>query len=253
MDAGMTRGRRLAVAIGLLTLAVATGARAGEVRYRIEPGAGRGGDLRARFDASQLALLEKLNRRDARNLSRASELVVPDRWDLDEVAYAPLPAMWPWAESQPTALVVHQPGQVFGGYEHGRLVRWGPVSSGAARRPTPSGLFHLNWRSPGRHSTVNREWYMPWYFNFDSRRGLSLHQYVLPGRPASHACIRLLERDARWLYGWGQGWAHDASGRVIPRSGTPVVVVGSYDFAAPPPWTSPAWVERGIAADELRP
>jgi hypothetical protein len=127
------------------------------------------------------------------------------------------------------------------------------VSSGAAHDPTPSGLFHLTWRSTGRHSTVNREWYMPWYFNFHSRRGLSLHQYVLPGRPASHACIRLLERDARWLYGWGRGWSDDARGDVVAGSGTPVLVVGSYDFSAPPPWMSPAWAEQVIAVEDLYP
>jgi len=38
-----------------------------------------------------------------------------------------------------------------------------------------------------------------------NKRGHSFHQYELPGHPASHGCIRLLERDATWIYDWGKG------------------------------------------------
>jgi hypothetical protein len=77
---------------------------------------------------------------------------------------------------------------------------------------------------------------MRWYFNFDNRRGLSMHAYALPGRPASHACVRLLDRDARWVFDWGEEWQLDASGTSVLRDGTAVWIVGRYDFAAPPPW-----------------
>jgi hypothetical protein len=238
--------RRLVPAVVTVMLVWPFVVEAGAVRYRLERVNGGTGALRARFDAAQLALLEKLNRRDLEHLAGARELIVPERWDFDELAYAPLPAEWDWAVSYRTALVVDQAAQVFGAYEHGRLVRWGPVSSGDARHPTPPGLFHLNWRSTGRHSTVDADWYMPWYFNFENRRGLSMHQFVLPGRPASHACIRMLERDARWLYGWGEQWSLAPDG-TIAAPGTPLLVVGTYDFHAPPPWLSPEWAERGTA------
>jgi hypothetical protein len=220
-------------------------AQATDVRYRLDRVSDGARALRARYDAAQLALLEKLNRRDLDHLAGAGELLVPDRWDLGELAYAPLPAAWAWAAPYRTALVVDQQAQVFGAYDHGRLVRWGPVSSGSARHPTPPGLYHLNWRSTGRHSTVNSEWYMPWYFNFENRRGLSMHQYVLPGRPASHSCIRLLERDARWLYGWGEEWTLGPDGTVV-ATGTPLLVVGRYEFHAPPPWLSVELAERHV-------
>jgi hypothetical protein len=42
---------------------------------------------------------------------------------------------------------------------------------------------------------------MPWY-QFSNDRGFGVHQYDLPGRPASHGCVRMLERDAKWVYEW---------------------------------------------------
>jgi len=243
----MMRGG-VALTIVLSTLA---GPAFANVQYRLEPVGAT--PLRTRFGPAELALLEKLNRRDLRHLGRATTVVVPDRFDLDELAYAPFPATWPDAEAHSTILVVDQPGQAFAAYEYGRLVRWGPVSSGARHAPTPPGLYHLNFRSKGRHSTVNPEWFMPWYFNFSNRGGLSLHQYDLPGVPASHSCVRMLERDARWLYGWGRGWSVDAEGGPIAGTGTPVVIEGAYDFGAPPPWLSPEWIARGIALPGVPP
>jgi len=209
------------------------GGPASGVSYRVEP---TPADLRSHFSAAQIELLEKLNRADRDHLARQDYLVVPDRWDADELDYGPLPRAVAELAPHPKALLVHLPSQVFGGYEHGRLVRWGPVSSGRREHPTPSGEFNLNWRSRGRHSTVDPTWYMEWYFNFHNERGLALHQYALPGRPASHACIRLLERDARWLYRWGDGWELDERGWEARRSGTPLWIVGQFDFDAPQPW-----------------
>jgi len=207
------------------------------VSYRVEPAPS---DLRSRFSPVQIELLEKLNRADRDHLPRQDRLVVPDRWYTEELDHSPFPRSVAELAPNPKALVVHLPLQVFGGYEHGRLVRWGPVSSGRQEHPTPGGEFNLNWRSRGRHSTVDPTWYMEWYFNFHNERGLALHQYALPGRPASHACIRLLERDSRWLYGWGEGWKLDEHGWDARRPGTPLWIIGQYDFDAPPPWLEEA-------------
>jgi hypothetical protein len=214
--------------------------------YRIESLTGGERELRERFDERQIGILEQLNRRDRRHLARLKEIVVPAAWHEDEREYSPLPRQYAWAATHPKAIVVHQPWQVFGAYEHGELVRWGAVSSGRRSAPTPAGLFHLNWRSRGRCSTVCAEWYMPWYWNFDNRRGLGLHEFALPGHPASHSCIRLLERDARWFYDWGEGWQLDADGRTILRPGTPLFIVGAYDFDAPPPWHSSGQLAAGL-------
>jgi hypothetical protein len=87
---------------------------------------------------------------------------------------------------------------------------------------------------------------MPWYFNFHNTRGLSFHQYALPGRPASHACIRLLERDARWLFDWGEQWRLNDRGWTVLEQGTPVLILNCYNFDQPPPWRDTAWVGRGV-------
>jgi lipoprotein-anchoring transpeptidase ErfK/SrfK len=214
------------------------------IEYRLEQRGDAAEDPRIRFTASQIAVLEKLNRADGAQLARLETLVVPAVW-LDELRYSPFPAVYAAATESPKLLIVDQPSQAFAGYEHGRLVRWGPVSSGSRTSPTPSGLFHLTWRSRGRHSTVNPGWFMKWYFNFDNAGGLSLHSYALPGYPASHGCIRLLERDAMWLYAWGQGWSLDAGGRVVSQ-GAPLHVRGDYAFEAPPPWRSLTVLARGL-------
>lgn len=194
------------------------------------------GELHVRFSPEEMALLEKLNRADRDHLPHLDSLVLPDRFSEEPLDHAPLPRLVRELASGSKVLVVHQPGQVFGAYEDGELVRWGPVSTGRAEHPTPSGRYTLTWRSRGRHSTVNPEWYMEWYFNFHNERGLSFHQYALPGYPASHACVRLLERDARWLFEWGESWDLDARGVEVLTEGTPVWVLGAYDFDTPPPW-----------------
>ena len=217
-----------------------------DMRYRLESVDGGARAFGKRFDRSQVALLEKLNRADLEHIVRLGSIVVPETWLPDELAYSPLPTSYVWAAQFPKLLVVYQPGQVFGAYEYGCLIRWGPISSGRQTAPTPAGLFHLNWRSRGRHSTVDPEWFMEWYFNFENDLGLSFHQYALPGHPASHACVRLLGRDAEWLYQWGEEWQLDAGGRSVQRPGTPVLIVDKYDFRSPPPWRSLEWLARGI-------
>ncbi len=218
--------------------------------YNLEQGAVSEVALRQRFSSGQLELLEKLNRSDVAHLARLPVLVIPEPWIDDELQHSPLPLDSSWASSHPKALIVHQPSQVFGAYEHGRLVHWGPISSGREKYPTPSGLFHLNWRSPGRSSTMDPDWYMRWYFNFQNDRGLAFHQLELPGRPASHACVRLLERDARWIYDWGAGWVLDERGWNVLDPGTPVLILGQYDFDAPPPWRSLEWLATGVELPE---
>lgn len=212
---------------------------AARLLYHVEPLAP--GELPKRFTPAQLALLEKLNRRDLEHLARLTELVVPDSWPEDELAYSPLPTEWPWAAALPKALIVHQPAQVFGAYEYGRLVRWGPVSTGRKETPTPAGTFNLTWKSKSRRSTDNDAWLLKWYFNFINSRGVSFHEFDLPGAAASHACVRLLTRDAMWIYGWGEQWVLSPDGRTVVTPGTTVVVQDQVDFTNPTPWTTAGW------------
>jgi hypothetical protein len=197
------------------------------------------GDL-GRFTDAELVVLEKVNRADRNHLERMKSIVIPDNLWLDMWEYSPLPRALPCSSTVPKFIVVHLPSQAFAAYEFGEMVRWGPISSGRQRSPTPAGSFDLTWRSRARHSTEDPDWYMEWYFNFHNVRGLAFHQYSLPGRPASHGCIRLLERDAMWLYEWGESWIVSEDGAEVQARGTPVHVIGEYDHASAQPWMAAA-------------
>jgi len=210
--------------------------------YRFEPLPKAATELATRFTAEQIVVLEMVNRRDRAHLLRADPpvpgLLVPITWAADPIAYSPFPASWPAGEKYPKAIVVDQPRQAFAAYEHGRIVRWGPVSSGRKETPTPEGAYNLTWRARKRRSTDNQDWLLEWYFNFVNERGVSFHLFDLPGYPASHACVRLLLRDAQWLYAWGEQWTLDDR-RQLAEPGTPVFVLGTYPYGALPAWLAP--------------
>jgi hypothetical protein len=218
------------------------------IAYHLE-----GANALSRFSSGQRALLAKLNRADPAHLARLARIVVPDRWVPDELLYSPMPHEVAELSDEMKAIVVDLPAQVFGAYENGRLVRWGPVSSGARHRQTPPGTYHLNWRARVRISSEDPTWIMPWYFNFSNSGGLGLHQYSLPGRPASHGCIRMLAVDAKWLFNWGRGSTLAAGAGEPDQPGTLVLVVGTYDFRFPQPWLQPKWWARGVTlpADQI--
>ena len=210
--------------------------------YRFEPLPKTAAELAKRFTPPQIEILEMLNRRDRAHLLRVDPptpgLVVPAPWSEEPLTYSPFPGSWPAAEGYPKAIVVHQAMQAFAAYERGRLVRWGPVSTGRKETPTPEGVFNLTWRARSRRSTDNQDWLLEWYFNFVNERGVSFHLFDLPGYPASHACVRLLLRDAQWLYRWGDEWSLDDSRREMMMPGTPVRVLDVYPFGQPPAWLS---------------
>ena len=229
-------------AVFVLSLWTRAVAQAPAAPYRFEPLPRTPAELAQRFTTPQIEILEMLNRRDRAHLLRVDPptpgLLVPMAWSDDPLIYSPFPATWTAAEPYPKAIVVHQAMQAFGAYENGRLVRWGPVSTGRKETPTPEGAYNLTWRARSRRSTDNRDWLLEWYFNFVNERGVSFHLFDLPGYPASHACVRMLLRDAQWLYGWGAQWKLDDSRRSVLAPGTPVLILGSYPFGVAPAWLS---------------
>ena len=155
----------------------------------------------------------------------------------DWARLSPFPDTLPAAGLPPKLLVVSARVQAFGAYEAGRLVRWGPTSTGRQEKATPPGLYHANWRQRTRASTFNDEWVLHWYVNLSNFDGISLHQYELPGRPASHSCVRLLEDDAEWLYRWVDTWKLvPGDRRKVLVQGTPVAVLDEYAFGRRRPW-----------------
>jgi hypothetical protein len=189
------------------------------------------------LDSAALLTIEKLNRIDQAH-TRRGWLVLPDSIG-QELSYAPFPAELPLLDSVPKLIVVSRRIQAFGAYENGRLVRWGPTSTGKKETPTDPGLFFTNWKARTAISTDDSTWVLNWYFNFVSTKGIAFHEYSLPGRPASHGCVRLLQADAEWIFDWADQWALGRRPGIHPkRYGTPVLVAGDYDYARRPPWFS---------------
>jgi hypothetical protein len=184
-------------------------------------------------DANVDAVL-RINRIDRDNLKSSKTIIVPKNID-DIKEWQYLPNRVSSANSIPKLVIVSQPIQAFGVYEDGLLVHSGPVSSGKEFTKTPSGLFFVNWKGEEVVSTFDDEWILKWNMNIDNLEGISMHQYSLPGYPASHSCVRMTEADAYWLYGWVDQWTWQ-KGKVVAE-GTPVIVYGNYDFDSPPPWT----------------
>ena len=188
------------------------------------------------FTRKQLTTIGFLNRIEVGRLTRLDSVIVPDSFMTDLNAYSPFPKALPMVDSLRKLLLISYRIQAFGFYMHGKLQRWGPVSMGKKSTPTPVGFFHTNWKSKLQISTDNPEWLLPWYFNLVNSTGASMHQYELPGYPASHACIRLREEDALWIYQNADQWRLNKTGIQIRSHGTPVIIYGAYAFGKPRPW-----------------
>lgn len=176
-----------------------------------------------------------LNRADAAHFKSGEMYVVPDVFFADVLKYSPFPQELPLLSETDQCVLISYSLQAFAAYSRGQLVRWGPVSMGKQSTLTPTGLFHCNWKSRKTISTINPEWVMEWYINLDNMLGVSMHQYDLPGYPASHACVRLLNEDAIFLYTWTRSWEL-VNDFAIRNYGTPVVIFGAYDFSQYRPW-----------------
>ena len=187
----------------------------------------------AALDSAERLTILKLNRVDLAH-ARRRNLVVPDSL-LAELEYAPFPALVPELAEVPKFIAVSRRVQAFAAYEYGRLVRWGPTSTGKATTPTDSGLFFTNWKSRTAISTEDPSWILDWYVNIIALKGVAFHQYELPGKPASHGCVRLLEQDARWMYGWAEQWV-PGRGSHVKVYGTPVLIFDEYAYGQPAPW-----------------
>ncbi|MEO5987888.1 MAG: L,D-transpeptidase [Candidatus Eisenbacteria bacterium] len=176
----------------------------------------------------------KLNRVDRAHVRDGDTLVLAQAFR-DSLDLAPFPRLLPSVQDTAKLVLVSLRLQAFAAYDSGRLVQWGPTSTGRRNKPTPAGSYHVNWKDRERISTVDDEWQLFWCVNIQNREGVSLHQYELPGRPASHSCVRLLERDAMWVYAWTDQWKLSPNGR-LAATGTPVVVFGAWAWGERAPW-----------------
>lgn len=186
-------------------------------------------------DFTKLELVTAVNRTDAKNLVKMDSILIPTDFTGDKIFYLPFPLEVNYLKDVSKILIFSYPTQTFAAYENGILTYSGPTNMGRKKDKTPTGLFFTNWKAEETTSTFNDEWDLKWNFNIENKLGVGFHEYELPGYPASHSCLRLLEKDAKFLYNWADQWILEDKETVLVK-GTPVVVFGSYDFDGQKPW-----------------
>ena len=209
-----------------------------KITYHIYPSVGLKTlrDLRQEYGLPKRRIILALNRIDHDNVSAHDTLIIPDTVSTDIMIYSPFPKKVKLLDSIQKILLFSYSIESFAAYQNDSLVKWGPTSLGKKSTPTPEGLYFTNWKKEETISTEDSSWILPWYFNIESKRGISLHQFSLPGYPASHACARLLAEDAEWLYNWAEQWIISKDGENIIAYGTPVIIFGKFNYEAKPPW-----------------
>jgi hypothetical protein len=194
--------------------------------------------FKAKYTGQDRWTILALNRIDEANMHRADTLIIPDTIFADFNLYSPFPSDMPILKDVNKMVIFSYAIQAFAAYEQGKLVYWGPTSMGSKIHPTPTGLHFANWKAKETISTVDDEWKLKWNFNIANKEGVGWHQYALPGYPASHSCLRMLEEQAEWMYSWANQWiVKKQNGQdVVAAQGTPVIVYGAYPFGNRRPW-----------------
>ncbi len=160
-------------------------------------------------DPQQRDLAMRLNRLDT-PLHPGIQLVDPEQMTADEMnASIPFP---PRIDSSGHKTIVVSPDNLsWAAYDtNGELVNWGPASTARGFCPdedetchTPTGTFTI-FRKGGEECKSTKFPLpkggapMPYCMYFHG--GIALHgSNEIPGVNASHGCVRILPKDARWL------------------------------------------------------
>lgn len=175
----------------------------------------RSGDSWMRLfpDEEARNIVQRVNRMNI-TLRRGMTIAIPKNLDtLTVFDVSPFPKNI--QASGEKIIYVNQKQLAFGAYnEDGRLLWWGPISSGIGICPgiyggckTPSGDFRIIRKQsedcvstafPKRIDGDNGGAEMPYCMHFF--RGYALHgSHEVPGYRSSHGCVRLFTEDARWL------------------------------------------------------
>ncbi|MCH4823634.1 L,D-transpeptidase [Gramella lutea] len=198
------------------------------------------------YSDEQMKTILALNRIERNRLRPNRPIVIPDCASDEFNAYSPFPENLNFLQCIPKTVLISQRVQAFGLYEQGELVKWGPISSGKSSTRTPNGLNYGNYKAKRKVSTVDESWILPYYFNFMNFEGVGVHQYALPGYPASHGCVRLYMDDAKYIFDWAEMW--EVKGSEIARNGTPFMVFGEYHYENQKPWHS---LSQNMKANDL--
>ena len=176
-------------------------------------------------------ILRTLNRKEKRFFRVGDSIIVPDKFHENLLAYSLFPQIYPASNDLPKIIMVSNKYQSYACYEFGKLVRFAACNSGKETTPTYPGRYALNWRERLHRSSLDETWIMPFTFNFHLWAGSAFHKFDMPGRPASHSCIRNFMEDAEWIYNWGKMADKDEKKRWIPFTGTPVIILDIFDFS----------------------
>jgi lipoprotein-anchoring transpeptidase ErfK/SrfK len=186
-------------------------------------------------DTLKQRIVFAINRTDQSNFTRIDSVVIPNDFSYDFATYLPFPVEINYLKDINKIIFFSYPTQTFAAYENGILKITGPTNMGREKYLTPTGLFFTNWKAKVKISTIDDAWILNWNFNILNKEGIGWHEYSLPGYPASHSCLRLQEKDAKFLYYWADQWVL-ANAYTILAKGTPVIIFGNYDFNSAKPW-----------------
>ena len=145
-------------------------------------------------------LIKKINRIDEKHLPQNKKILIPQNFEKAS-RYIPVAEEIEQVKTFQLAIFFFLKDQYFGTYEYGRLIYWGAISSGK-NGSTPTGLFKVKWKAIDYYSK-EYDAAMPFAVNF-SEAGYFFHQQSLPGKPASHGCVRLIMEDAKALFHWSR-------------------------------------------------
>lgn len=174
--------------------------------------------------------ISTINRKEYRLYRVNDSILLPDNIIDDQRAYSVLPHYYPQVAAYKKFIVVSIKYQCYGAYENGNLVHFAAINSGKRAGSNPEGLYYLTWKAKSHVSSYDETWIMPYTFNY-TRIGQAFHQYLMPGFPASHGCLRQFVRDAEWMFNWGDTRKIDpATKKWGLRSGTPLIIIDQYDY-----------------------
>ncbi|MEH2558651.1 hypothetical protein V1286_006180 [Bradyrhizobium algeriense] len=112
----------------------------------------------------------------------------------------PIESIQSRSAGEPTMAIVSLRSQRITVYDATGWILRAPVSSGTKGRETPAGIFSVIQKVEEHYSNLYDDAFMP-HMQRITWSGIALHGGVLPGRPASHGCIRLPFDFAEQLFG----------------------------------------------------
>jgi hypothetical protein len=105
-------------------------------------------------------------------------------------AERPTEAIQSRSAGEPVLAIISLRSQRITVYDAKGWILRAPVSSGSKGRETPAGIFSVIQKVEEHYSNLYDDAFMP-HMQRITWSGIALHGGVLPGRPASHGCIRL--------------------------------------------------------------